>query len=75
MNWIAKNTVRITALAAAVIALLLGFEVIDWSQEQVALVMGALAAFLAFFVSATVTANVRLGDGSVFGGYLGKGDE
>jgi hypothetical protein len=71
-EWIAKNTVRITALASAIIALGLKFEWWTWDTEEVALVMGLLAAFLAFFVSGTVTANIRIGDGSVWGGLTGK---
>lgn len=49
----------ITGLIAAVFALLIGFEVVTWTAEQIALIMGVLAAvgvlFQFFFVREKVT--------------------
>lgn len=36
----------VTAFATALIALLIGFEVVDWTQEQTGLVLATLSAGL-----------------------------
>ncbi len=37
----------LVAFVTAVLALLIGFEVVDWTQEQVGLILGALTAAIA----------------------------
>lgn len=63
MTYIKEEPVRfwsaVTGLVAAVFALLVGFEVVNWTSEQIALIMGVLAAvgvlFQFFFVRNKVT--------------------
>lgn len=62
-NYIKQEPVRfwaaVTGLVAAVFALLIGFEVVSWTPEQIALIMGVLTAvgtlFQFFFVREQVT--------------------
>lgn len=64
---IAQEPVRfwavITGLIVAVFAALVGFEIVNWTQEQIALILGVFAAlgvvFQFFFVRNQVTPLVR----------------
>lgn len=73
-DFIKRNTVRITAFVTAVIGLLLAFDAVQWSQAQVGAILTVLGAFLAFFISGTVTANERL-TGKMWEGYTGVNEE
>ena len=73
-SWVGRNTVRLVAVVQAVIALGIEFGWWDWSDRQIAAVQAVIAAVLAVGVSGTVTANVRLGDGRMWGGLRGKTD-
>lgn len=70
MKFIATNQVRLTALVASVLAVLVGFDIVDWTEEQTGLILGAVGAFLVLFISPTVTSNYRL-TGHVFGPMTG----
>ena len=63
LNYIKEEPVRfwaaVSGLIAAVFALLIGFEIVSWTPEQVGLILGVLAAvgtlFQFFFVREKVT--------------------
>jgi hypothetical protein len=52
---IQREPVTFQACVQATLAALVGFGVVHWSSEQVGLVMGAVAAFLALFTRAKVS--------------------
>jgi hypothetical protein len=76
---IQREPVTFQACVQATLAALVGFGVVHWSSEQVGLVLGAVAAFLALFtrawVSPTGPAKAAvpgdLGPGSVGGAGVG----
>lgn len=74
VEWISKNTVRIPAFVLAAIGALMEFEVIAWTSSQTSTFMIFVAATLALVTGKTVTANARIGDGSVWGSIFGKED-
>ena len=55
ISLIKNEPVAFQALIQATIALLVGFNVIDISEEQFGLLMAFTAAFLAFFTRKAVT--------------------
>lgn len=75
VTFVQTKTVSITAAVQALIGLLIGFEVVTVTPTQIGLIETALAAFLGLFVTGTVTANIRLNGGKVWGGYDGKSPE
>ena len=73
-NFLAKNTVRIPA---TVLVVLNGGNELKWwtlTSAQVTQVNAIVGVVLALFTAGTVTANVRIGDNTVWGGMFGKGD-
>lgn len=52
--WIRSRTVQLLALAESIIAVLIGFDVLDWTAEQTATVMAVVAAVLAVVVGQDV---------------------
>ncbi|HEU5157767.1 MAG TPA: hypothetical protein VFU43_12300 [Streptosporangiaceae bacterium] len=52
---IRREPVTVQACVQATLALLVGFGAVRWTSEQVGLVMGAVAAFLALLTRAKVT--------------------
>ncbi len=70
-DWVMTKTVTIPAVVAAIINLAVLFGA-DLDADQIAGINAVIAAILALFSTGTVTANTRLGDGDVWGGYGGK---
>lgn len=55
---ISQGAATVTALVTALIALALGFGWVDWTSEQVTLIMGVLAAVSALVVGAITRGKV-----------------
>ena len=78
---IQREPVSFQACVQATLAALVGFGMVSWSNEQIALVMGAVAAFLALYTrarvsptaSATSAAAGDRGSGPAEGGGAGGG--
>ena len=70
MRLIQREPVTFQACVQATLAALVGFGVVHWSNEQIGLVLGAVAAFLALFTRAKVSPTSSAG---AAGGSAGAG--